>query len=63
MSSLPDVISDPGYVGSLRLVAVDPRRGLVGDLGSLCLRGDGFPGDMVSGFTSADDTFYRYHSR
>ena len=37
LSSLPDVIWDPGYVDSLKLVAVDPRRGVVGDLGSLCL--------------------------
>ena len=62
MSSFPDVISDPGYVGRLRWVAGEPRGGVVGDLGSLCVRGDGFLDARLSGFTPADDTFYRYHS-
>ena len=59
----PMFFSDPGYVGRLRWVAEMMREGLVGDLRSLCLRGNGFPGAMVSGFTCADDPFYRYHSR
>ena len=56
LTSFPDVISDLGYVGRLRWVAGEPRGGVVGDLGSLCLQGDGFPSAIVSGFTPADET-------